>query len=61
MDEQIREENIVNCGEILNVEKAKPSSFIKVLGVGGAGTNAVNHMYDKGIKGVDLYVCNTDA
>lgn len=63
MDEQIREENILNCGEILNIdtENTKPSSFIKVLGVGGAGTNAVNHMYDKGIKGVDLYVCNTDA
>ena len=37
------------------------SSYIKVVGVGGAGTNAVNHMFEKGIKGVDLFVCNTDA
>ena len=36
------------------------SSYIKVIGVGGAGTNAVNHMYNKGITGVDFIVCNTD-
>ncbi len=36
------------------------SSFIKVIGVGGGGTNAVNHMYDKGIQGVDFIICNTD-
>ncbi|MGP1514670.1 MAG: cell division protein FtsZ [Bacteroidales bacterium] len=35
-------------------------SYIKVIGVGGAGTNAVNHMYNKGITGVDFIVCNTD-
>lgn len=36
------------------------NSIIKVFGVGGGGTNAVNHMYKQGIKGVDFYVCNTD-
>lgn len=36
------------------------SSYIKVLGVGGAGTNAVNHMFNCGIQGVDFIVCNTD-
>jgi len=36
------------------------SSYIKVIGVGGGGGNAVNHMYRHGIKGVDFIVCNTD-
>ena len=36
------------------------SSYIKVIGVGGGGGNAVNHMYRQGIKGVDFIVCNTD-
>ena len=36
------------------------SSIIKVIGVGGSGGNAVNHMFDKGIKGVDFVICNTD-
>ncbi|MFM9057041.1 MAG: cell division protein FtsZ [Bacteroidota bacterium] len=36
-------------------------SIIKVIGVGGGGGNAVNHMYRQGIKGVDFLVCNTDA
>ncbi|MBI3512340.1 MAG: cell division protein FtsZ [Bacteroidetes bacterium] len=36
------------------------SSIIKVIGVGGGGSNAVNHMYRAGIKGVDFVVCNTD-
>lgn len=37
------------------------SSIIKVIGVGGGGGNAVNHMYKQGIKGVDFIICNTDA
>jgi cell division protein FtsZ len=37
------------------------SNVIKVIGVGGGGSNAINHMYNKGIKGVDFVVCNTDA
>lgn len=36
------------------------SSYIKVIGVGGGGGNAVNHMYREGITGVDFIVCNTD-
>lgn len=36
------------------------SSEIKVIGVGGAGSNAVQHMYAEGIQGVDYLVCNTD-
>ena len=36
------------------------SSIIKVIGVGGGGSNAVNHMYTQGIQGVDFMVCNTD-
>ncbi|WP_410220037.1 cell division protein FtsZ [Pedobacter sp.] len=37
------------------------SSIIKVIGVGGGGGNAVNHMYRQGITGVDFIICNTDA
>ncbi len=33
---------------------------IKVIGVGGGGSNAVNHMFKHGIEGVDFYICNTD-
>jgi cell division protein FtsZ len=36
------------------------SSIIKVLGIGGGGNNAVNHMFEKGIKDVNFVVCNTD-
>lgn len=36
------------------------NSIIKVIGVGGGGGNAVNHMYNMGIRGVDFFVCNTD-
>lgn len=37
------------------------SSIIKVLGVGGGGSNAVNHMYSQDIEGVDFIICNTDS
>jgi cell division protein FtsZ len=37
------------------------SSIIKVIGVGGGGSNAVNHMFRQGITGVDFIICNTDA
>jgi len=37
------------------------SSIIKVIGVGGGGGNAVNYMFKEGIKGVDFFICNTDA
>ncbi|TYB78074.1 cell division protein FtsZ [Bizionia saleffrena] len=37
------------------------SNVIKVIGVGGGGSNAINHMFLQGIKGVDFVICNTDA
>jgi len=37
------------------------SNTIKVIGVGGGGSNAVNHMFQQDIKGVDFVICNTDA
>lgn len=37
------------------------ASIIKVIGVGGGGSNAVNHMYNQGITGVDFIICNTDS
>ena len=37
------------------------SSIIKVIGVGGGGSNAVNHMFEQNIEGVDFIICNTDA
>ena len=37
------------------------SNVIKVIGVGGGGSNAINHMFQQGIKGVDFFICNTDS
>src|SRR3989440_2650223 len=37
------------------------SSIIKVIGIGGGGSNAVNHMYSQNIEGVNFIICNTDA
>jgi cell division protein FtsZ len=47
---------------IMNFDLPRESgtSIIKVIGVGGGGCNAVDHMYRQGIKGVDFIVCNTD-
>ncbi|MDR1417408.1 MAG: cell division protein FtsZ [Prevotellaceae bacterium] len=42
-------------------DHSRPSSIIKVVGVGGGGCNAVNYMYELGIKDVDFVVCNTDV
>ncbi len=48
--------------ELVNFEFPKASSsIIKVIGVGGGGCNAVSHMFEEGIKGVDFIICNTDA
>ena len=48
--------------EIMNFDIASDSgSIIKVIGVGGGGGNAVNHMYHQGIRDVDFMVCNTDS
>ena len=37
------------------------SNVIKVIGVGGGGSNAINHMFESGINGVDFVICNTDS
>lgn len=37
------------------------SNVIKVIGVGGGGSNAIKHMFNQGIVGVDFIICNTDA
>ena len=47
-----------------NIEFILPknqSNVIKVIGIGGGGSNAINYMYSKGINGVDYVVCNTDS
>lgn len=46
--------------EITFESPIEQSSYIKVIGVGGGGCNAVNHMFHEGIEGVDFFVCNTD-
>ena len=43
------------------VEKASGGTNIKVIGVGGAGGNAVDHMIREGVQGVDFVIANTDA
>jgi cell division protein FtsZ len=51
-----------NTNEIMNFDlPVERSSIIKVVGVGGGGSNAVNHMFRSGIKDVNFVVCNTDA
>ncbi len=48
-------------GNLMSFDLPKErGSIIKVIGVGGGGSNAVNHMYNQGIRGVDFMVCNTD-
>lgn len=50
------------ASEIMNFDLEKASgTIIKVIGVGGGGGNAVNHMFEAGIKDVGFMVCNTDA
>ncbi len=53
-------ENINTHGFSFDLPKGN-SSIIKVIGVGGGGNNALKHMYEKGIHGVDFVICNTDA
>ena len=50
----------MNDGIVFDLPKNK-SAAIKVIGVGGGGSNAVNYMYEEGIAGVDFVICNTDA
>ncbi|MCQ2075442.1 MAG: cell division protein FtsZ [Bacteroidaceae bacterium] len=47
-------------GFVFNFQQNNNSSIIKVIGVGGGGCNAVNHMYNEGIHDVTFVVCNTD-
>ena len=49
------------CGSISFDLPKNQSNVIKVIGVGGGGSNAINHMFKQGIKGVDFIVCNTDS
>ena len=53
-------ENTLNTGFSFDLPKGN-SSIIKVIGVGGGGNNALKHMYERGIHGVDFVICNTDA
>lgn len=57
----IAENNQVMVSKIQFDMPKEKSSIIKVIGVGGGGGNAVNHMYSQGIKGVDFLICNTDS
>lgn len=53
-----------NSNEFGNIAFDLPknqSNVIKVIGVGGGGSNAINHMFQQGINGVDFVICNTDA
>lgn len=50
-----------NIGNITFDLPKNQSNVIKVIGVGGGGSNAINHMFMQGIKGVDFVICNTDS
>src|SRR4051812_38955820 len=59
--QQTTHTNITNQTNVaMKFDLPEHSSIIKVIGVGGGGSNAVNHMYRQGINGVDFIVCNTD-
>jgi cell division protein FtsZ len=52
----------MNTDEVMDFNfPTDPTKIIKVIGIGGGGVNAVNHMYETGIRGVSFAVCNTDA
>ncbi len=55
------EDNNPSFGNIEFDLPVNQSNVIKVIGVGGGGSNAVNHMLTQGINGVDFVICNTDA
>lgn len=54
------ENNNINTGFSFDLPKGN-SAIIKVIGVGGGGNNALRHMYERGIHGVDFVICNTDS
>ncbi|WP_455170488.1 cell division protein FtsZ [Aegicerativicinus sediminis] len=51
----------IEIGNITFDMPKNQSNVIKVIGVGGGGSNAINHMFQQGIKGVDFVICNTDS
>ncbi len=53
-------EETINSSMLAFDSPKEQSSYIKVIGVGGGGGNAVNNMYMQGIKGADFIICNTD-
>ena len=53
-------ENQYNNNELFKPVGTEMPNYIKVIGVGGGGGNAVNHMMEEGIQGVDFILCNTD-
>ncbi|WCO01158.1 cell division protein FtsZ [Psychroserpens ponticola] len=53
--------NNIELGDISFDLPKNQSNVIKVIGVGGGGSNAINHMFQQGIKGVDFVICNTDS
>ena len=53
-------ENQYDSNELFKPVGAAMPNYIKVIGVGGGGGNAVNHMMEEGIQGVDFILCNTD-
>ncbi len=53
-------EDNLDLGITFDLPKNK-SNVIKAIGVGGGGSNAINYMFNQGIKGVDFVICNTDA
>ena len=58
-EQTINEENLIDS--ITPSDWVTSDEIIKVIGVGGGGCNAVNYMYNKGIKGCSFVVCNTDS
>lgn len=54
------QQNNGNMEEIFKVVGQDRPNYIKVIGIGGGGGNAVNHMMEEGIQGVDFILCNTD-
>lgn len=55
-----RNENAAKDNELFRLVGSDKPNYIKVIGVGGGGGNAVNHMMEEGIQGVDFILCNTD-
>lgn len=49
-----------NIADVLNTEESRKAASIKIIGVGGGGGNAANHMYEEGLKDVEFIICNSD-